>query len=129
MAWFNAPILQADHELRAVRAAIAIRDSLEKLHQNTPSRNRLSFGIGIHVGEAVLGLVGTENRLEYTAVGDSVNTAKRIQENTGPGQILISEEVYRKVSGLIEAIPCEPIKAKGKRNLIPVYDVFCLKEV
>jgi adenylate cyclase len=128
MAWFNAPILQPDHEMRAVRAAIAIRDSLEGLHRNIPARHRLSFGVGIHTGEAVLGLVGTEKRLEYTAVGDCVNTAKRIQENSGPGQILISREIYDRVSENIEALPCEPIKAKGKKLPLQVFDVLGFKK-
>jgi adenylate cyclase len=128
MAWFNAPILQPDHTARAVRAALRIRDSLENLHRDVPSKFRLSFGVGIHVGEAVLGLVGTEKRSDYTAIGDSVNTAKRIQEYTGPGQILISQEGYELVSDQIDVIPFEPIKVKGKRELLKVYDVIQLKQ-
>jgi adenylate cyclase len=127
MAWFNAPILQPDHTARAVRAALHIRDSLETLHKDVPSKFRLSFGVGIHVGEAILGLVGTEKRSDYTAIGDSVNTAKRIQEYTGPGQILISEQGYELVADQIEVMPCEPIKVKGKREFLKVYDVMQLK--
>ncbi len=85
MAWFNAPIPQPDHTLRAVQAALDLRSRIESLSQELQPEQRLSFGVGIHFGDAVLGLVGTEKRLEYTAIGDSVNTAKRIQENSKGG--------------------------------------------
>lgn len=127
MAWFNAPIPQSDHVLRAIRSAISLRESLEKLHRNVPVNLRLAFGVGIHSGDAILGLVGTEKRLDYTAIGDCVNTAKRIQENSAPGQILISETAYQPVSEQIIATPIEPFRAKGKRDLINVYEVLDMK--
>ena len=127
MAWFNAPILQEDHTLRAIRAALRIRDAIQALHQEFPPRFQLAFGVGIHVGEAVLGLVGTEKRMEYTAIGDSVNTAKRVQENAGPSQILITESAYQLVASQIEARPVEPIQAKGKRAPIPAYELLSLR--
>jgi PAS domain S-box-containing protein len=126
MAWFNAPIPQTDHTLRAVRAAVGIRAVVTKLHEEFPPDFRLSFGVGIHFGDAVLGLVGTQNRLEYTAIGDSVNTAKRIQENSSAGQILISEEAYHQVSSWVEVKRLESIRAKGKRIPLAVYEVINL---
>ncbi len=127
MAWFNAPIPQPDHTLRAVRAALAIRAAIKELHCTLPVQHHLNFGAGIHVGDAVLGLIGTEKRLDYTAIGDSVNTAKRIQENAGPGQIFISDPAYRLVAAQIEARMVEPITAKGKREPVPVYEILGLK--
>lgn len=127
MAWYNAPIPQADHTLRAVRTALRIRDAITDLHQRLPPQAHLSFGVGIHYGEAVLGLIGTEQRLEYTAIGDSVNTAKRIQENAGPAQILISAPAYQLVADKLQVIAVEPIRAKGKREPIPVYQILDLK--
>ncbi|MCU0487818.1 MAG: GAF domain-containing protein [Anaerolineales bacterium] len=127
MAWYNAPIPQPDHAARAVLTALAIRSEIEKLQARLPDESRLSFGVGIHFGEAVLGLVGTEKRLEYTAIGDCVNTAKRIQENSLPGQILISAEVYQLVAELVQAHPVAPVNAKGKSQPIEVYEVLGLR--
>lgn len=127
MAWFNAPIPQEDHILRAVRAALTICRSIYTLHKELPRDLHLNFGVGIHYGEAVLGLVGTEKRLDYTAIGDSVNTAKRIQENSAGGQILISEEVYRQVEDDVEVRMVDPVIAKGKSQPIQVYEVLRLR--
>jgi adenylate cyclase len=127
MAWFNAPIPQADHTLRAVRAALGLRAAVTRLIYELPPQFHLFFGAGIHYGEAVLGLVGTEKRIEYTAIGDSVNTAKRIQENAQANQILISETAYRFVADQVEVRNVEPILAKGKRDPVAVFEVIGLK--
>jgi adenylate cyclase len=127
MAWFNAPVPQPDHTLRAVRAALDLRAAIRKLHSELPPEAQLSFGVGIHYGEAVLGWIGTEKRLEYTAIGDSVNTAKRIQENAARNQILISKEAYERVKDLLEVRPFTPLQVKGKRELVDVYEVLGLK--
>lgn len=127
MAFFNAPIPQADHILKAVRAAIEMRTAINSIQDQLPAELRLGIGIGIHSGEAVLGLVGTQERLEYTAIGDSVNTAKRLQENAAPGQILISKAAYQRVAEFVHAQPIKPIKAKGKAELIDVLEVASLK--
>jgi PAS domain S-box-containing protein len=129
MAWFNAPIPQEDHTLRAVKAAIAIREAIQHLHCEMPDEFHLAFGVGINYGEAVMGLIGTQQRVEYTAIGDSVNTAKRIQENAGRGQILISAEAYLQVAEQVDARQVEPIIAKGKRQPVEVYEVISLKAV
>ncbi len=127
MAWFNAPLPQPDHTLRAVRAALALRSAVGQLHTELPPEAHLSFGVGIHYGEAVLGWIGTEERMEYTAIGDSVNTAKRIQENAAKNQILISKEAYERVKDAVEAKPSAPLSVKGKRKLVDVYEVMGLK--
>lgn len=127
MAWFNAPIPQPDHTLRAVRAALGIRDAIHNLKKHIPTHYHLSFGAGIHFGDAILGLVGTEKRLDYTAIGDSINTAKRIQENAAANQILISETAYQLVADEILAKPMQRILAKGKSQPIEVYEIIDLK--
>ncbi len=124
MAWFNAPIAQEDHALRAVRAALRLRNRVLGLHRELPLEARLSFGVGIHFGDAVLGLIGTQKRLEYTAIGDSVNTAKRIQENAAENQILISEPVYQMVRQHVIANPLDALQVKGRRQAVQVYEVL-----
>lgn len=127
MAWFNAPVPQKDHTLRAVKAALAIRDSVEDLYKELPEDSHLAFGAGIHYGDAVLGLIGTERRLEYTAISDSVNTAKRLQENSARNQIVISREAYERVSDEIEVRPITPLAVKGKTVPLDVFEVLGLK--
>jgi class 3 adenylate cyclase len=127
MAWYNAPVPQADHTLRAVKSALAIRDAVTALHAEMPGDAQLDFGVGIHYGEAVLGWIGTEKRLEYTAISDSVNTTKRIQENCPKNQIIISREAYERVQDEIQVKPFEPISAKGKTQPLEVYEVVGLK--
>lgn len=124
MAYFNAPLPQPDHALRAVRAAIAIRQAVLYLNQKADPSEQLSFGVGIHSGDAVLGLVGTEKRLDYTAIGDSVNTAKRIQENARAGQILMSKSTYEALEGLVFVRPVRELLVEGKREPIQVYELM-----
>jgi adenylate cyclase len=113
MAWFNAPVPQEDHTLCALRAAVAIRRAVAGVHDRLPPELHLSFGIGIHVGEALLGLVGTNQRVDYTAVGESVNVAKRLQEHAGAGQILVSRQVADCVVGRAVLQPVPAIEAEG----------------
>jgi PAS domain S-box-containing protein len=127
MAWFNAPVPQLDHSLRAVKSALALREAIEKLHRELPPESHLSFGVGIHCGEAVLGWIGTDKRLEFTAIGDSVNTAKRIQENAGKNQILLSRTAYDRVKADVKARPCTQLTVKGKSKPLEVYEVLGLK--
>ena len=92
MALFNAPAEQADHAWRATRAAIAMQ---MKLRQVTAKwKHRLIFSIGINSGEAVVGNIGSSSLRNYTAIGDTVNLAKRVQETATPGQILVSQATY-----------------------------------
>jgi class 3 adenylate cyclase len=126
MAFFNAPIQQIDHTFRAVRAALRMISAVKEMQATLPLEFQLSLGIGIHCGEAVLGLVGTQKRLEYTAIGDSVNTAKRLQENAGEMQILISAAVYRCVRHQVRTRPGNSILAKGKKEPLQVYEVLGL---
>ena len=127
MAWFNAPVPQADHTLRAVRAALHIQQAVWDVHLELPREFHLSFRLGIHVGEAVLGLVGTPAHVNYTAIGDVINTAKRIQENALPGHILISAEAYAQVAAHVVARPVSPLSVKGKRQPVEVYELLGLK--
>jgi len=127
MSWFNAPVPQVDHTLRAVKAALAIRDAFEGLYKVLPKEAHLAFGAGIHYGDAILGLIGTDRRIEYTAISDSVNTAKRLQENSAKNQIIISLAAYARVKDDVEVRPIAPVAAKGKTQPLEVYEVLGLK--
>jgi class 3 adenylate cyclase len=127
MAFFNAPDDQSDHTLRAVRAALRMRDDIYALHEVMEPQFRLSFRIAVHRGEAVVGLVGTKDRLDYTIIGDTVNTAKRLQENGVPGKVVISDAVYEKVKDHVVVAPMEAMKVKGKVHPIEVYELLNLK--
>jgi len=127
MAWYNAPLPQADHTLRAVKSALTLRGTIANLHAEMPIETHLDFGVGIHYGEAILGWIGTEKRLEFTSLGDSVNTTKRIQENSAKNQILISREAYERVKDEIDAKPFAPLTVKGKTQPLEVYEVLGLK--
>ena len=75
----------------------------------------------------MLGLIGTEKRLEYTAIGYSINTAKRIQENSAKNQILLSSEAYERVKKQIDAKRFTPLTVKGKTQPLVVYELLGLK--
>jgi adenylate cyclase len=125
MALFNTPLNpQDDHTARAVRTALRLRDELGAFHAGLPDKQRLYMGIGIHVGEAVVGNVGSQFRKDYSALGDAVNLAKRLQEIARPGQILISEETYRQVESWVEVAALEPIQVKGRQALEQIYELI-----
>ena len=127
VALFNAPLPQADHVLRAVRAALKIQERVASLRERMPPAHRLAYGVGINAGDAVVGHIGTSKRLDYTAIGSSVNLARRLQEAAAPGQILLSHTAYQRVREHIEARPLPPIDAKGFGEPIPVYELLGLK--
>ena len=124
MAWFNHPVPQKDHALRAARAALGFREAVIQVRENLEPKFHLLFGVGIHVGESLLGLVGSPKRLDYTAIGDSVNTAKRLQENAEKDQILVSAEVAQLLGKKMELKPVSPVEAKGKSEPIEAYELI-----
>jgi PAS domain S-box-containing protein len=127
MAFFNAPDDQPDHAMRAVRAALQMRDDINALREGMEPPFRLNFRIAVHVGEAIVGLVGTKDRLDYTIIGDTVNTAKRIQDNGIPGKVIISEASYQKVKNHVVVNPLEPMHVKGRVQPVVVFELMDLK--
>ena len=126
MAIFNAPLPQSDHTLRAVRAALGMRADIEAYRQTAAPGRRLAFGIGINVGDAVVGMVGTRMRLDYSAIGDTVNVGKRIQENARPDQILLSDTAYERVRDHVQVNALPPLKVKGRQQPVPVYELLSM---
>ena len=97
MAIFGAPIVHEDHPVRAVKTAVAMQAAVAELSRKRAREGKdpIAVGIGVSAGEAVAGTVGTEDRMEYTVIGDSVNLAARLESNAKPGQILISQRTYQ----------------------------------
>ncbi|MEW5960676.1 MAG: adenylate/guanylate cyclase domain-containing protein, partial [Chloroflexota bacterium] len=123
MGIFNAPLKQPDHVLRAVRAAITMQRAIADYHHGLGEERALSFGVGLHVGEVVVGNVGMSDRMDYTVIGDAVNLAKRIQENAPGGKVLISEAVYEEVKSSIKAVFHKEMTVKGRQQIVTTYEV------
>src|SRR5690606_14991124 len=125
MALYNTPLRpQADHALRAVRSAAALLADLYSYHRIVPPDERLRFGIGIHTGEAVVGNVGSPERLNYTAVGDAVNLAKRLQEIAKPNQIILSHETCQALGGQAEVRELAPLRLPGRSQPIRIHELL-----
>jgi adenylate cyclase len=128
MAFFNAPVDQEDHALRAVRAAMAMRADIFAYHEQVAPAYRLSFGVGINTGEAVVGNVGTAQIKNYTIIGDSVNLAKRLQDYASTNQILLGSTTYELVKDYVVARELEPVKVKGREAVEHIYELIDLKD-
>lgn len=125
MAVFNAPFDQEDYIYEAVATAWDIAKGGDELGAKLEREfgKKVNFGVGVNCGEAVVGNIGCDVRMDYTAIGDTVNTAARLEANAGAGQILISKDVYDKLVGRIEAESIGEIPLKGKSNKIEVFSV------
>lgn len=125
MAVFNAPLDLDDYIFRAVKTAWDMKAGSEALAEKFEARfgKSVAFGIGVNCGDAVVGNIGCEFRMDYTAIGDTVNTAARLESNAKRGQILISQAVYENVKDRVEATPIGEIPLKGKEQGVFVYQV------
>lgn len=130
MAVFNAPLDLDDYVYRAVLAALDMRKGAQKLAEGLQEQfgKSVSFGIGINCGEAVVGNIGCEFRMDYTAIGDTVNTAARLESRAKAGEILISRAVYERVKDRILAEEVGEMELKGKSNSVMTYRVLDRKE-
>ncbi|WP_194847404.1 adenylate/guanylate cyclase domain-containing protein [Candidatus Neptunochlamydia vexilliferae] len=125
MVEFGAPMDDKLQELHAVLAAIQMQLRLEELSANWEKEGRrsLEMGIGIHTGLAVLGNIGSEKRMEYTAIGDAVNVASRLERYTKKADksIIVSKSVYDKVEKHFVFEPLKEIEISGRRESIEAY--------
>ena len=122
MALYNTPLNpQENHPERAIRTAWRIRESMAAYLEALPEERRLHFGFGIHTGEAVVGNVGSNLRKDYSAIGDAVNLAKRMQEFAQPDQILMSSDTYALVKDIVEVEVLPPTQVKGRQALEQIY--------
>jgi adenylate cyclase len=132
LALFGAPIIHDNDPLRAVRSAIEMISALTQFNNEHSNKQwpRLSVSIGINTGEVVAGYIGSEDHMNYTAIGDAVNVAQRIQTLAGNNEIFISRtvrnEIYeriREIDGLKELVLLPSQKVKGKEAAIELYKV------
>ena len=125
MAVFNSPFDLDDYEFKAVCAAKDIVDGGNALEKELLEKygRSVGFGVGVHCGPAVVGNVGCEFRMDFTAIGDTVNTSARLEANAKKGQVLISDTLYERLKGRIEVNEIGVIPLKGKANGVFVYEV------
>lgn len=125
MAQWGAPLGAADDADRAMAAALEMMDELRKLNTRWEAEGRpsLEHGIGLNFGEAFAGNIGAERRLEYTVIGDTVNTASRLCGAAEGGEILLTEEMRRALTAPPLLDECPPMNFKNKSQLVPVYRV------
>ena len=130
MAVFGAPISKGNDAAAAVNSAIQIQRLLVELNRDAAARQwpELRVGIGINTGSAIAGNIGSPRRLDYTVVGDAVNTAQRLMTNTAGGQILISESTARKIGKTFDLERLPELKVKGRSEAVPVFRVNWVEE-
>jgi len=116
MAIFGAPVPAADDMQRAVRAAINMQRAVARLN------HRIRIGVGLHSGPAVVGNIGSDQRMQYTAIGDTVNVAARLVSIAAPGQIIVSQDVRNLAAGSFE--PLGEVELKGRQQKMAVHSLL-----
>ena len=123
MALFGAPLAHEDHAQRACHAALAIQQSLAQYSQKIKNEFDLDFRmrIGLNSGPVVVGAIGDDLRMDYTAVGDTTNLAARMESLADPGTILISDSTFRLVKTYFQVTSLGKVDVKGKKDKQPIY--------
>jgi adenylate cyclase len=124
MAVFGAPMEKEDDAERGIRAAQEMIQALAAMMAGMPGERKFTIRIGINTGKVVAGNIGSPKRMDYTVIGDAVNTASRLESIAQPNQILIGEETYKRVEGKFNIRPVGPRKVKGKTVELMVYEVL-----
>jgi adenylate cyclase len=125
-AFFGAPVTHADDPERAIRAALGVQTSVAELEVPLMPEVHLQAGIGITTGEVVAGNVGSERRMHYAVVGDSVNVAAHLQAAAGPGQILVDEPTHEAVRALVSSQDLGSLRLAGKGDWVHTFNVVGL---
>ena len=127
-ATFGAPVNCVDNEKNAVFCALEMLEQLDILNQKYADKlgDKVKIGIGINYGEVIAGNLGSEDRIDYSVTGNTVNTGKRIESLTknSPNSILISENIFQKVKDIVNTKSWEAIFVKGKKEKIHVFEVL-----
>src|SRR5438445_11784244 len=125
MALFGAPTTTPQDANNALNAAVAMQRGIIGINQELRAEGfpEIGVGIGLHTGEVIVGYIGSERRSEYTAIGDAVNTASRLESNAKVGQILISEATAQAARSRYQLAPREPITVKNREQPVPLFEV------
>jgi class 3 adenylate cyclase len=128
LAFFGAPVAHEDDPERAVRCGLELVHAIAELNaaDHAPS-GALNVRVGINTGPVVVGVVGTDTAHEYTAMGDTVNVAARMQSAARPGSVLVTSATYRFISPLVVAVDVGLLELKGKSEAVQAYEVTALK--
>ena len=126
MAVYNSPLRQEDHKLNAIKTALDMQKVVARISK-TKNVPKVQCGVGINTGKAVVGNIGSEKRMDYTAIGDSVNLASRLCSVAKGGQIIIPEHLYKELKDKIKARKIGHVKLKGKEKEVLIYEVKGLK--
>jgi class 3 adenylate cyclase len=127
MALFNAPARQPDHALRAARAALGLQAAIEAVAKGEPDWPR--FRVGVNTGPALIGNIGSDELRNFTAIGDTVNLAARLeQEVAEAGQVVLGPATYDAIKHLAIARPLDPMEVKGKRAPVACWVLEGLKD-
>jgi class 3 adenylate cyclase len=125
MAYFGAPVVQEDHAERGVLCALDMQAALDRLNEELSAEGLpvLRMGIGVHSGRVIVGDIGSPRRQEYTAIGNAVNVASRIEQLTKVHDVavLVSGETRRLVRGKITFTAAEPVRVKGKAEPLQTF--------
>ncbi|TMD18336.1 MAG: hypothetical protein E6I98_11965 [Chloroflexi bacterium] len=129
LAFFGAPTAHEDDPERAVRCGLDMVREIDELSaaQKSPDAHSLRVRVGINSGPVVVGVVGTESANEYTAMGDTVNVAARMQGNARPGSVLVTSATHRFVSALVESVDVGMLELKGKSDAVHAYEITGLR--
>ncbi|HSR29642.1 MAG TPA: response regulator [Anaerolineae bacterium] len=129
MAIFNAPLHQPDHAVRAARAALQLRQEMTRYHAGMPSELRMDFGIGIASGKAVVGNIGAKEFLHYTAIGDTVNLAQRLEEIAEGGEVLLNEGARQLLDATVAQLEPRGITSiRGRNEQVAIYTLLGLAD-
>ncbi len=128
MAFYGAPIPSLNSSEQAVRTACLMQHEFSQVYRDTPALKELGLGVGVCTGEAVVGNIGSEQLMDYTVIGNTPNTAKRLQEHARAGQILIDERTYNEVKDLVNVHHVDPLNLKGRSELVQAYEVLSVKD-
>ena len=132
MAFWGVLVERKGDILNAVTAAMEMQNALFYFNYTVGGElleTPLGMGIGLNTGEMVAGNMGSDQKIEFTVIGDAVNTAQRIESTAGHGQVFVSEATHKQVRKQVSAVKLPPVEVKNKSGLVQMYSIRCAKSV